>query len=344
MSRATAEAYPHSRLAASSPEAVPDDDRQTERRSSLARPRTARRSEPRRISVSRRPARTPRWFWTATCAWAGASSARPRSCCRSRAGAATRRTSPHSRTGASRCFFPGKGLRRRGVADAARGGALAEISRHGGGTVEGYPEETDDRKLSGSLLHTGPMAAFEKHGFTRTRPTSPHRWVVTRNTAERACQSRPDPAMTEFAVRGRGFVPEAVRLSEHPIVRMSDWLPSCQNLSVAGLDLDLDVAGDDEPLARDCFRVLRRTCAHFRSNFSYYEVRNARRYHPRLRRQATAARAGVYGLCARVLRRSSHAVGRRPQSPTSSSLAPGSEASTGEWVAQSTWAPAAEHL
>jgi len=78
------------------------------------------------------------------------------------------------------CFFTGKGLRRRGVADAALGGALAEIARHGGGTVEGYPEETDDRTLSGSFLHTGPMAAFENHGFTRRRPISPHRWVVIR--------------------------------------------------------------------------------------------------------------------------------------------------------------------
>jgi hypothetical protein len=78
------------------------------------------------------------------------------------------------------CFFTGKGLRKRGVAHAALGGALAEIARLGGGTVEGYPEETDDRTVSGSFLHTGPMAAFEKHGFTRTRPISPHRWVVTR--------------------------------------------------------------------------------------------------------------------------------------------------------------------
>ncbi len=61
------------------------------------------------------------------------------------------------------CFFTGKGQR-----------------RHGGGTVERYPEETDDRTLSGSFLHTGPMAAFENHGFRRTRPISPHRWVVTR--------------------------------------------------------------------------------------------------------------------------------------------------------------------
>ncbi len=78
------------------------------------------------------------------------------------------------------CFFTGKGQRRRGVADAALGGALAQIAGHGGGTVEGYPEETDDRTVAGSFLHTGPMAAFETHGFRRTRPISPHRWVVTR--------------------------------------------------------------------------------------------------------------------------------------------------------------------
>jgi hypothetical protein len=36
------------------------------------------------------------------------------------------------------CFFTGKGLRKRGVAHAALGGALAEIARHGGGRVEGY--------------------------------------------------------------------------------------------------------------------------------------------------------------------------------------------------------------
>ncbi|MET7694542.1 GNAT family N-acetyltransferase [Streptomyces sp. NPDC005483] len=81
------------------------------------------------------------------------------------------------------CFFTGKGLRKRGVAHAALGGALAEIARSGGGTVEGYPEETDDRVVSGSFLHTGPMTVFENHGFTRTRPISPHRWVVTRSVS-----------------------------------------------------------------------------------------------------------------------------------------------------------------
>lgn len=78
------------------------------------------------------------------------------------------------------CFFTGKGHRRHGVADAALGGALTDIADRGGGIIEGYPEETDDRTVSGSFLHTGPMAAFEHHGFTRTRQISPHRWVVTR--------------------------------------------------------------------------------------------------------------------------------------------------------------------
>ena len=77
------------------------------------------------------------------------------------------------------CFFTGRGQRGRGVAHTALGGALADIARHGGGTVEGYPEETDDRTVSGSFLHTGPMAVFENHGFTRARQISPHRWVVT---------------------------------------------------------------------------------------------------------------------------------------------------------------------
>ncbi|TDD20061.1 GNAT family N-acetyltransferase [Kribbella turkmenica] len=81
------------------------------------------------------------------------------------------------------CFFTGKGHRGQGIATIALAGALEQIAQYGGGVVEGYPEETDDRKVAGSFLHTGPMAAFEHHGFTRTRPISPHRWVVTRTVA-----------------------------------------------------------------------------------------------------------------------------------------------------------------
>lgn len=41
--------------------------------------------------------------------------------------------------------------------------------------------------------------------------------------------------------------------------------------TVAGWDLDFEVALDDEQLARDCFRIFRRTCARFYLDFSYYE-------------------------------------------------------------------------
>jgi hypothetical protein len=47
---------------------------------------------------------------------------------------------------------------------------------------------------------------------------------------------------------------------------------------VAGWDLNFDVALDDEQLARACFRILRRTCARFHLDFSYYDDRrDARR-------------------------------------------------------------------
>ncbi len=78
------------------------------------------------------------------------------------------------------CFFVGRANRHRGVADAALAGALAEIARLGGGTVESYPEDTSDRKTSGSFLFNGTVAMFERHGFTRSRQIGKHRWVVNR--------------------------------------------------------------------------------------------------------------------------------------------------------------------
>jgi GNAT superfamily N-acetyltransferase len=78
------------------------------------------------------------------------------------------------------CFFVGRTHRRRGVAGAALAAALQEIAQLGGGTVESYPEDTSDRKVSGSFLHNGTGAMFERHGFTRNRRLGKHRWVVSR--------------------------------------------------------------------------------------------------------------------------------------------------------------------
>lgn len=81
------------------------------------------------------------------------------------------------------CFFVDRGHRHRGVAAAALAGALEEIARLGGGTVESYPEDAENRTVSSSFLHNGTVAMFEAHGFERTRRIGKHHWVVTRTVA-----------------------------------------------------------------------------------------------------------------------------------------------------------------
>lgn len=77
------------------------------------------------------------------------------------------------------CIFTGKGHRRQGVARAALVGALAAIKESGGGLVEAYPEQVDDRDpQSGAYFHTGPENLFEEFGFERDRKIAKWRWVM----------------------------------------------------------------------------------------------------------------------------------------------------------------------
>jgi len=78
------------------------------------------------------------------------------------------------------CFFVDRDHRKRGVADAALKGALAEIGRLGGGVVESYPQDAEGRRISSSFLHNGTLALFERHGFAPTRRLGKNHWVVTR--------------------------------------------------------------------------------------------------------------------------------------------------------------------
>ena len=78
------------------------------------------------------------------------------------------------------CFFVDRHHRKSGVASTALGGALEEIARLGGGTVESYPEDAGGRSVSSAFLHNGTLAMFERHGFERTRRIGKHRWVVTK--------------------------------------------------------------------------------------------------------------------------------------------------------------------
>ena len=78
------------------------------------------------------------------------------------------------------CFFVDRDYTRRGVAAAALAGALAEIARMGGGTVESYPEDVAGRKTSRSFLHNATLSLFERYGFQRTGQVGKNRWVVTK--------------------------------------------------------------------------------------------------------------------------------------------------------------------
>jgi GNAT superfamily N-acetyltransferase len=84
------------------------------------------------------------------------------------------------------CFFVDRDRRHEGVAAAGLRGALGEIARLGGGTVESYPEDVEHRKVSGSFMHNGTVAMFEREGFTRSRRLGKNHWVVTKTVPKSA--------------------------------------------------------------------------------------------------------------------------------------------------------------
>ena len=52
-------------------------------------------------------------------------------------------------------------------------------SEAGGGIVEAYPEQVEDRgPQRGAYFHTGPETLFEDFGFTRQRQIAKWRWVM----------------------------------------------------------------------------------------------------------------------------------------------------------------------
>ena len=81
------------------------------------------------------------------------------------------------------CFFVDKSYRGKNVASAALEGALQEIARLGGGTVESYPEDMEGRQTAASFLHNGTVSMFERQGFKRTQRIGKNRWVVTKVVA-----------------------------------------------------------------------------------------------------------------------------------------------------------------
>ncbi len=78
------------------------------------------------------------------------------------------------------CFFIDRERRGEGIATLALREALRYIAQLGGGTVEAYPEDYTDEKVSSSFLCSGTLGMFEKSGFEKTRKIAMRRWVVVK--------------------------------------------------------------------------------------------------------------------------------------------------------------------
>jgi hypothetical protein len=83
------------------------------------------------------------------------------------------------------CFFVDRDHRRTGVAAVALGGALDLIAEAGGGVVEGYPQDTQGTRTSGSFLYNGTRGLFEKAGFSYDRPKGKNHCVMRRTVPPR---------------------------------------------------------------------------------------------------------------------------------------------------------------
>jgi GNAT superfamily N-acetyltransferase len=78
------------------------------------------------------------------------------------------------------CFFVDRDHRRQGVSAAALQGALDLIADAGGGVVEGYPQDTQGKKVSASFLYNGTRSLFEQAGFAYERPKGKNHCVMRR--------------------------------------------------------------------------------------------------------------------------------------------------------------------
>jgi GNAT superfamily N-acetyltransferase len=116
---------------------------------------------------------------TTTVVWAGRSSAPPAEVANiknARAYQAELDRLPDWRMG---CIFTGAAYRGHGVARAAVSAALGHIRAAGGGLVEAYPEQTEDRREQrGAYLHTGLESLYAQLGFARVRRIAKWRWVM----------------------------------------------------------------------------------------------------------------------------------------------------------------------
>ena len=78
------------------------------------------------------------------------------------------------------CIFVDRDYRRKGVAGVALRGALDLIAKAGGGVVEGYPQDTQGKKISATFLYNTTRSLYEQTGFSYDRPKGKNHCVMRR--------------------------------------------------------------------------------------------------------------------------------------------------------------------
>jgi GNAT superfamily N-acetyltransferase len=81
------------------------------------------------------------------------------------------------------CIFVDRDYRRHGVAEFALRGALDLIALAGGGVVEGYPHDTQGKKVSASFLYNTTRTTYERCGFVFDRPKGQKNTVMVTTVA-----------------------------------------------------------------------------------------------------------------------------------------------------------------
>ena len=62
-------------------------------------------------------------------------------------------------------------------------GALDLIAKAGGGVVEGYPQDTQGKKISASFLYNVTRSLYEQTGFSYDRPKGKNHCVMRRTVS-----------------------------------------------------------------------------------------------------------------------------------------------------------------
>jgi GNAT superfamily N-acetyltransferase len=81
------------------------------------------------------------------------------------------------------CIFVDRDYRRKGVAGVALRGAIDLIAKAGGGVVEGYPQDTQGKKISAKFLYNTTRSLYEQTGFSYDRPKGKNHCVMRRTVS-----------------------------------------------------------------------------------------------------------------------------------------------------------------